>query len=240
MHKKHVETGLQKKRFKIDNAIYRKMASTAHYLVKESKCKTLFITLTFPQFKRKVPDNEINTYFSKYVENLRKNYDCGGYVAVREFGKETHRVHFHLLLAIPFVPFSVLNSAWCNCIKDICNYSGRAVMSDPKTVVIRNPTYALRYICKYFAKTKGQSNDSRLVFMSNNIIQKPKKMYGSVNDLLENYKSIYIQQTSDYSTCFRITDSKEFNRFCNNFLYPFFELSFKKNESLYSFPLNTS
>lgn len=230
----------KKKTFKIDNTIYRKMASSAHYLQKESKSNKLFITLTFPKFKKKVSDNETNNYFSRFVENLRTNYDCGGYIGAREFGKKNHRVHYHLFLSIPFVPFPVLNAAWCNCIQDICYFSNNAIQTDPKTRFISNPARAMRYVCKYFAKCKGQESDSRMIFISNNIIQKAKKCTDSVEDILKGYKSIYIQQTSDYSTCFRITDSKEFNRFCNNFLYPFFELSFKKNEYLYSFPLNTS
>jgi len=239
-HLIRAELGNKKKSFKIDNQVYRKIASTAHYLVKESKNKTLFLTLTFPRFKKKVSYNEINKYFSKFVHNLHENYDCGGYIAVREFGKKTHRVHFHLLLSIPFVPFPVLNAAWCNCISDISDFSKNALQTDPKTKFIDNPARAMRYVCKYFSKAKGQVNQSRMVFMSNNIIQRPKKMYGCVEDILTDYKSIFIQQTSDYSTCFRITDSKEFNRFCDEFLYPFFELSYKKNEILYSFPINSS
>jgi len=76
--------------------------------------------------------------------------------------------------------------------------------------------------------------------MSNNIIQKPKGIYGSVYDLLKDYKGIYIQQTSDFTTCYRITNLKEFGRFCHNFLYPFFELTDKRPEQLYSFPVNSS
>ena len=261
-HLKRKELGNKDKTYKIDNTVYRKMASAAHFLVKESKSKTLFITLTFPKFKRKVSDEEINKYFSKYVENLRTNYDCGGYIAVRERGKQTNRIHYHLLLSIPFVPFATLNDSWCNTIKDICVFSRRALTTDKKTVFIRNPVRALKYVCKYFAKSKGQVNNSRLVFMSNNILShetnvidhykkngKPvfkratniqKKYYESAESILSGYKSIFIQQTSDYSTSFRITDSKEFNRFCNTFLYPFFELSSKVNENLYSFPANTS
>jgi len=234
------KTGEKEKLFKINNQVYRKLASTAHYLVKESKNKVLFLTLTFPKFKKKVTDNEINKYFSKYVENLRKNYDCGGYIAVREFGKETHRVHFHLLLSIPFVPFPVLNAAWCHCIKDICHFSKNAVTSDPKTRFIRNPVRAMRYVCKYFAKTKGRTSKTRQVFISNNIIQKAIKYFGNVRDFLTGYESITFTQTSDYATMFRINDPKEFDHFCNKFLYPLFELSVKKPEYLYSFPVNSS
>lgn len=239
-HNKQQLTGLMLKNYKIDNTVYRKLASTAHYLVKESNYKTLFITLTFPKFKRKVSDNEINKYFSKYVENLRKNYNCGGYIAVREVGKKNHRVHFHLMLSIPFVPFATLNDTWCNCISDICDYSKNAFTSVPETKFIKTSGQAMRYACKYFAKTKGQISNSRMVFTSNNIIQKAKHATGCIEDILCGYKGIMILQTSDYSTLFRITDSKEFDSFCNKFLYPFFELSYKKPSCLYSFPINTS
>lgn len=242
-HIDRVNKGTGEKKFNIDNTVYRKIASSAHYLVKESDNKVLFITLTFPNFKKKVSYNEINKYFSKFVENLRTNYDCGGYIAVREFGKKTHRVHFHLLLSIPFVPFRRLNDTWCNTIADICDYSPNALTTDKKTLFIRNAGRALRYVCKYFSKSKGQRSGTRLVFMSNNIIQKAKRLPETpgfnMTSLLKDYKGIYIQQTSDYSTCYRITNSKEFERFCNNFLYPFFELSIKSTE-LYSFPLNSS
>jgi hypothetical protein len=110
-HIDRADKGTREKKFKIDNTVYRKLSSTAHYLVKESDNKVLFITLTFPNFKKKVSYNEINNYFSKFVENLRRRYNCGGYIAVREFGKKTHRVHFHLLLSIPFIPFNVLNDS---------------------------------------------------------------------------------------------------------------------------------
>ena len=240
-HRKQTETGKQTKTFKIDNTIYRKLASTAHYLVKESISKTLFLSLTFPPFKKKVTDNEINNYFSKYVENLRKNYNCGGYIAVRERGKKRNRVHFHLLLSIPFVPFITLNDTWCNTIKDICDYSARALTSDPKTKFVRNPVRAMRYVCKYFSKCKNQKSDTRLVFISNNIIQKPRQMYSySERGFLDAFKFDYQKKTSDYTTVFRITDGKEFMRFCDKFLYPFFELSVKKQQSLYAFPLNSS
>jgi hypothetical protein len=234
-HKLHTELGKKEKSFQITNTKYRDMSSAAHYLVKESNSKVLFITLTFPKFKKKVTDNEINTYFSKFVENLRQNYDCGGYVSVRERGEKHNRVHFHLLLAIPFVPFNVLNDSWCHCIKDICYYSKNALQTDRKTVFIRNPVRALRYVCKYFAKAKNQASKSRLVFMSNNILQKPFKYVGNVRDFLTGYESITFTQSSDFSTLFRITDAREFNRFCETFLYALFELSDKKTD-LYSFP----
>jgi hypothetical protein len=240
-HIKRTWDGLKAKNFKIDGGVYRKLSSAAHYLVNESKTKTLFITLTFPAFKRKVSNEEINQLFSKFVENLRTNYNCGGYIAVREFGKANHRIHFHLLCAIPFVPFTDLNNTWCNTIKNICVYSRRALLTDNKTIFIREPTRALRYVCKYFSKAKGQSSKTRLVFISNNIIQKPRVFPGNINfrDVLTGY-GFTVHHTSDYTTMFRVENPVEFKRFCYKFLYPFFELSDKKPENLYSFPINSS
>jgi hypothetical protein len=233
-HNNQKDLGHLFKTFKIDNKVQRKLSSAANYLVEESKNKSLFITLTFPKFKTKVSDNEINRHFSKFVENLRKNYDCGGYVAVRERGKKNNRIHFHLLLAIPFVPFNVLNDSWCNSISDICDYSKNALQTDKKTVFIHDPARALKYVCKYFTKAKGQTSVTRIVFMSNNIIQKAFKYYGNVLDFLYGYKSISICQTSNYTTMYRIKDTNELSRFFKNFIYPLFELSNKKSD-LYSF-----
>jgi hypothetical protein len=239
-HKFHTKTGKKEKTFKIDDQVYRKVSSAGHYLIKKSKPKTLFLCLTFPEFKKKVSDDEINKRFSKYVENLRKNYDCGGYIAVREYGEEKGRIHFHLLLSISFVDFRILNDAWCHSIKDICHYSKNALTSDPETRFIYNPVTALRYVCKYISKAKGQVSTSRLVFISNNIIQKAFQYTGNVRDFLTGYKSITFRQTSDYTTAFRINDANEFYLFCKKFLYPLFELSDEKPEYLYVFPINSS
>ena len=234
-HQRQTKRGKIDKSFKIDNVNYRKIASAAHYMVKESDNKVLFLTLTFPKFKKKITENEINIRFSKFVENLRTNYDCNGYIAVRERGKINHRYHYHLLCAIPFIPFANLNRAWCNSISDICEFSKNALTSDPKTRFITNPARAMRYVCKYFAKTKGQVSATRLIFTSNNILQKPVQMrHSSEYGFLDSFKFSYMKQTSDYTTCFRIDDKAEFQRFCTEFLYPIFELSLKK-PTLYAF-----
>jgi hypothetical protein len=240
---KRIEAGNEKKTFKIDHSIYRKLTSSAHYLVNESKTKTLFITLTFPPFRKKhkltkkiFEDVILNQRFSRFVENLRSHYDCKGYIAVRERGEKGNRIHYHLLISLPFISFSSLNATWCNTIKDICCFSKNALTSEKKTLFIRNPVRALKYVCKYFSKCKGQSNDSRLVFISNNILTRHKILTDNPVELLKNYKSIYIEQTSDYTTRFTITDYKEFSRFCALFLYPLFELTVKKGMEFYSFP----
>jgi len=248
MRRKCQEYGNQKKTFRIDSRVYRKMASAAHYLVIESDVKTLFLTITFPPFRRRwskytrklFNDYIINQKFSMYVENLRKTYGARGYVAVRENGSKNNRVHFHILLSIPFVPFTVLNDSWNHTIADICNYSPCAIQRDAtKPVFIREPVRALRYVTKYFAKCRGKQSNSRIVFISNNIIQKARREHIPIEDILKDYKDIYINRPNEFVTMYRINDTKSFRDFCNKYLYALFELSFKPM-NLYSFPFNSS
>jgi len=230
MHKKRVETGRMEKTFSINNQVYRKIASGAHYMIKEAKYKTLFITLTFPKFKKQPNEKEINKCFSRFMENLHNNYGVTYYIAVRERGRIRGRYHFHLLLSIKFVDFALLNAAWCSAISDIAGYSVNAMQSDRKTLFITRPGKALRYCCKYFAKQRGSRSKTRIVFLSMPLLIKPKREYCDIESILNGYKSIYIQQTSDYSTCFRITDSNEFDKFCTQYLYALFEMSDKKTD----------
>lgn len=257
MHKERVMNGLKTKNFKIDNTVYRKISSSSHYLLKTSKHKTLFFTLTFPNFKKYVTLKEINRYFSTFVRQLRDYYGCQGYIGVREFGTKNNRVHFHLLISLPYIDFRRLNDIWCNIIADCCDYSKNALQTDAKTRFIENPTRAMRYVCKYFAKAKGQASESRLVFISNNLLSKVeftgfydtetgealnkrvstiKKQFPICNisyqELLNRYQSVKISQTSDYTTAFRITDKLEFERFCNEYLYILFDLPAKNHQLL--------
>lgn len=235
--------GCKPKKFKVDSTIYRKIASSSMYLIKESNYKTVFFTLTFPKFKKQINEKELNQYFSRFMENLRTNYSCMGYIAAREGNGTTLRYHYHVLCSIPFVPFSLLNNIWCNTIQDICIHSLCALRTDPKTSIIKNPVKAIKYICKYFTKCRGQRSDTRIVFISNkflnvntgevsSLIQKPKQIIVNVTDYLKKYKGIYINQTSDYSTCFRITDSKSFSLFLNEKVFPLFGIGNEKTDLL--------
>ena len=225
-HNERKKQGNKAKTFNINHVVYRKIASSAHDLVKSSKTKTIFLTLTFPKFKIQPNEKLLNEAFSRFVENLRANYNCSGYVAVRERGKKRGRYHFHILCAIPFVSFITLNGAWCAAISNLCNFSKCAVRTTKETIFIKNPGRALRYVCKYFAKSKYQVSDTRIVFISNNLIKEPIKLFNqNVNDILIGYKGIYINH-NEFTTSFRIINPAEFDRFCNEFLYSAFEKSF--------------
>ena len=143
-HKRQADFGNKEKKFKIDSINYRKVASAGHYLVKTSKYKSLFLTLSLPPFKSKhkytksfIYEQFINQAFSRFVENLRKNYDCKGYVAVREYGTTGHRLHFHCVLSIPYTNFADLNSAWCSAISYLCYTSKNAITTRRETRILR-------------------------------------------------------------------------------------------------------
>ena len=215
---------LKKKSYYISSQVYRKMASAAHDLIKSTRYKTLFLTLTFPKFKKVPNEQETNQCFSRFTENLRKNYGCTGYVGVREYGKTTHRLHFHIIMSIPYHSFVTLNAAWCHAIQDFCDFSPVALRTTKRSLYIKTPIKAIRYFCKYFSKTKYTRSDTKLYFISNNLIKNPIKIYNTdVRTILKDYKGIYIQQTSDYSTCFRITNERSFMSYCNEYLYEAFE-----------------
>lgn len=243
------EHGRKEKTFQIDGKKYRQMASAAHYMIKESKHKTIFITLTFPPFKRKYNEKQINECFSRFVNNLHENYNVKYYIGVRENCPTSGRPHFHLLLSIPFTDFTILNNAWCSAISPVSEYAINALQTEKRgNIILYNPRRAVKYCCKYFSKTRGTKSKGRLVFFANDLlsskVKQDFKVNGNnysfkkrvsnikktiktltVNEILQGYKGIYINQTSDYTTNYLIKDSKEFDRFCDTWLYALFELS---------------
>lgn len=225
--------GNKKKTFKINYSQYRKLSSAAHYLVKTSRHKVLFITLTFPPFKKKhkltksIFENEIlNTYFSRFMENLRKHYDCKGYVAVREHGENnSFRTHYHVAISLPFIPYWKLNNIWTATIADICHFSKNAVTSKKESRYIKDVLGAVRYLCKYFSKSKGQISESRMIFISNNLGVIPVAYRQSLDKLLEDVRSVTYFKTSDWSGTYRINDPHDFLRFLAFKLYYLFDVN---------------
>ena len=233
-HARRVEIANRLKTFSIDNSIYRKISSAAHYMIKASKYKTLFLTLTFPAFKENYylqpekQENEINQAFSRFMDNLHNNYGVKNYIAVREGNSYNLRYHFHILLSIKFVDFCVINSAWCSAISTICDWSSCALRTNKKNYIVSRPGHALRYACKYFSKARGTRSKSRIVFISRFTLQKPIRENLTVREILADYSHIQKTQTSDFTIRYRIVDYKQFDKFCNQYLYALFELSDKK------------
>lgn len=246
---------IKTKHFSIDYKVYRKLSSAAHYIIKESVNKTLFITLTFGKFKKdEITEREANKCFSKFVENLRENYGIEHYLGVRERGKNNGRLHFHLVVSMPFVSFVDINRAWCHATSEYSEFSKNAVQTDGTNKIIKSPARAIRYVCKYISKNIQNKltpvedlSTSRIYFISNSALSslyinectgEIKKLSNikrtisnrklNINELLKDYKGIYIQ-SYDYVTVFKITDLKEFQRFSYNIIYPLFDCENKSN-----------
>jgi len=230
------------KKFTINGTIYRKLSSSAHKLVKETKNKTLFITLTFPKykFKKYAKDEKVhNECFSKFMENLHNTYKVTNYIGVRERGERFNRYHFHLLCDIKFIDFRKLNNAWNHAISAICYPSKNSLTTRRKTRFVHNPTRALRYVCKYFAKSKYCVSKTRIVFISHSLTLKPIRENLGISYFCKNYDLTVIHQ-NDYNTLFRIGKWSEFDRFCKEYLYPAFELTDKKSNFTGYRPVNSS
>lgn len=247
--KKRVQSGKEDKTYTLDWKTYRKISSAAHWMIKESKFRTLFLTLTFPAYKheqfdrcknkfcQKVFEDEINKCFSKFAENLRSHYQCQYYVGVKERGKDTNRPHFHLLASFPFADFRKLNRAWLLAIRDISERSNHALFTDKKARFIRSPQAAVRYVCKYFNKSFGVTNCTRVIFMSNNVIIPPFKIHEEqgMTRIPQLHSVKYSFKKYEYVTVFKVKNDAEFGKFCNLFLYPLFECSIK-NRNFYYVP----
>lgn len=240
MYCERIERGNIKKTYRMDWRTYRRLSSAAHYLIKTGKYKTVFLTLTFSKWRSEHKltksfyyDEITNQLFSKFAENLRKNYGCCGYIAVKEYGEIGNRVHFHFCASLPFIDFTILNRVWCRTIQDICLFSECAVRTDPKhDKIIRSPARAIRYVCKYFSKGFGRESATKLYFISNNLLIDPVKIQEpdeqSYKETLKGYDLKV--RSYEYVTIFRVAKRKDFYRFCRDFLYPaFMKLSEKCN-----------
>lgn len=205
--------GKKEKSFKMTSAHYRRLADRAAWLKENQKHNLLFITLTFGNWKRKeITDENANKCFSKFMENLKKNYGRGNYIAVREHSTEnTKRVHYHCIIDMPFVDFTSVNNAWNSAISDFCHYSRNAFTTDRDARYIKSTTAAVRYICKYISKARTEVATSRIIFCSRQITEAEIKTDFSGNDLhetLKQFRSVQIFKHNDFTWRYTISCQK--------------------------------
>ena len=153
----------------------------------------MFCTLTFPG---KVSQKYANECFSKFVENLTKNYKLNSYVSVKENHKSGNP-HFHCLFDIPFVNFSTLNKSWNSTFSDRLHYS-RNAFTTGKRRFAADVRQVASYITKYITKSesKDQLIETRLYFISENVLSRP--------ELIDENTLIYL--TTKFANKFFSTD----------------------------------
>jgi len=208
-YQKQVENGKKQKQFGVTNTHYRKIADQAAYLKETHKHKLLFLTLTFGKYKQnEITGKQANECFSKFIENLSQNYGRGNYIAIRERGEDRARLHFHLIIDLPFIDFRILNGAWCAATSEYCEYSKNALTTDREARFIKSTVSAVKYICKYISKCRGQKSDSRLIFTSRELAQIELTTDFSGNDfreILREFRSIRVYKCNDYTWRYSIS-----------------------------------
>jgi hypothetical protein len=220
------------KKFRVTYKEYRRLFGAALKAVAVSGEKMIFVTLTFPEWKdRPITEQQANKCFSKYIENLRKNYRLSNYIAVRERGEDvkgTNRLHFHLLMTIPYTQFSKLNRAWCHAISEYCYYAPNALTTRKGKIVVHDPIKAVRYCAKYFSKARGQESLTRLIFTNHNLTDLTANVSDyEVNSILSGFR-YQRKQITDFCVYYKV-DFEQSEAFIVKVVLPLFGLSLKRS-----------
>ena len=181
------KNGKRNKKYRIDTRIYRKIVSSAVNLYRNKVNNIVFLTLTFPQY---ITEKDANICFSKFMDNLRTNYDVENYVAVKEFTQKGVP-HYHLLIDYPFVDIRRLNSAWCNTFPINIPGSKNAIrLPKDNRAIVKDLYRCIKYICKYFNKCRESEYTSRCHFISHEICSRPIEIdYEIAEKLINTYKN---------------------------------------------------
>jgi len=242
MYRAQVEHGKKEKQFRITNRHYIQIADRVAYMKENAKHKMLFLTLTLPQFKKHITiknvEHEVNRSFSKFVENLTKNYGLSHYLAVKEGDGVSKRYHFHLIAVLPFHPFAKLNCAWLSAISDICEPAPNALTTDRNARFIRSTARAVKYICKYISKSRGTASKTRIIFSDRETAQATVTVQTdhTPEELLNGLQSVKIFELNEYVTRFTVNDTREFNRFFQSVVSVLFRITHKTPAELYCYP----
>lgn len=148
------EAGEEQRKFKLGFDQRNKIISAAKFGFDCKENNILFLTATFQEgeFESKDdPRKHPNTVLVKWLDNLRHNYDAGGYAWTKEL-TEKKTPHYHILIEMPYQKIKALNDSFC---KARGYYSPNAVRHDPKNgLVVKSWEKSAGYAAKYISKCK--------------------------------------------------------------------------------------
>jgi hypothetical protein len=183
----HPRIKKKEKSYCITPKIRRKISSGASLMAIDKKPQENIcaLCLTFPF---DLSENEANEYWSKFAENLRLNYACTAYIAVKELTK-IGRPHYHILIRLPYQKIQAINKAWCMTWREKHRLVNNAVTSQGG-MIVKSIKRCVRYITKYITKSMhdGTVYQSRCVFLSHNIIDKGSDCSAMFVDFLQEYQ----------------------------------------------------
>lgn len=179
--------GRKHKKYTIDRRTFRRIASSAVNLWDCRKHKVTFFTLTFPF---NPTERQANECFSKFVENLKQNYGLKNYLATKERGENGEKhLHFHCVFDLPYKDIKSINKAWCNTFRLYAPFSPRAVIIPKRSnggAVIQSQERCIKYICKYVSKSVNVEFEQPCVFISRQIVSKPRELMPFECTMLQN------------------------------------------------------
>lgn len=218
-----IETGSKEKKYAITPKVYRDIADRVAYMKQNGHNRLLFCVLTFGKYKYQPIEKERNEAFSRFIENLRRNYGLLHYLAVREGDGVTTHYHYHCIFDIPYTRFARINSAWCSSISDFCYHSPNAFRTKKKSRFIRDAAGAVRYICKYISKCKGAVSSTRIFFCDHDTARAyvQTQFNGSIKELRKQFKSLTRRKLNDFVCEYTFSDVKEQNVFYQSMLKHF-------------------
>jgi len=139
----------KKKTFQLNSRRKRLIECSAIRMFYNKKYTIKFGTLTF---SKTVDHKEANKCLSKFIDNLKLNYNVKSYIIVKEL-HISGNPHYHFLFDMPFNDFRTLNSAWCSACSDIMPFSFNAFTTgNKKSSIVKSIKDIIRYITKYITK----------------------------------------------------------------------------------------
>ena len=224
--------GKKEKKYKINYLKYRQIFASILKSHAVNMDKMIFLTLTLPKPRNGMISAEnLNKCFSKFIDNMKQNFQLKSYIAVRERGEENGRLHYHFIASIPFVPFSKINKAWCSALSEYFYPSNNAISSAPKNVIIKDALAAAKYVSKYLSSTlKAKEENSRVLFHSHDLTELAVDISEyNVKELLKGFK--YERKTFEFCTIYNI-DKKELKKFLKTVVFPLFGYEYRRGGAL--------
>lgn len=182
----------KEKSFALKGKHKRLIQSSAVRMWKEKEPNEMlhFGTVTFSD---DVPNEEKirQEIYKKFVKNMTANHGMTGYIAVKEKGEKNGRIHYHIIMRMPFVKYSLINKCLHEIHKNF-GYRGSnnlfSTNSRRGRHVIKNVDHVVKYVTKYVSKSDGVFKE-KCYFISKSVQSSPIKVesLGIQYELFENF-----------------------------------------------------
>lgn len=203
------------RKFQLTYSKYRLLSCAAVELIKTAKNKVIFLTLTFPN---PITDEKANRVWNTFIKNFRKTYHCNDYMGVLEHTQKGNP-HYHFLADYPFQSVASINAAFSSAYTSVTGNSGsnnmvRLPKNSPS--VVGDAAGMVRYLCKYFSKSRGQHYTARCYFISRGLRQRIEPIELTPEQYRALYENLNAAKVYNFDhcsvNCFEATKANELVR----------------------------